>query len=60
MKKTLILTLFLGGMLMAADTQTITRNGELGSFKGVSKIFSGEVKVSMLFNQHLGENLVVV
>ncbi len=45
---------------MAADTQTITRNGELGSFKGVSKIFSGEVKVSMLFNQHLGENLVVV
>ena len=34
---------------MAADTQTITRNGELGSFKGDSKIFSGEVKVSMLF-----------
>ena len=48
-KKTLISTLFLGGMLMATDTQTITSNGELGSFKGDSKIFSGEVKVSTLF-----------
>ena len=34
---------------MAADTQTITKNGELGSLKGDPKIFSGEVKVSMLF-----------
>lgn len=39
----------LGVRLMAADTQTITKNGELGSLKGDPKIFSGEVKVSMLF-----------
>lgn len=49
LEKTLILSLFLGVMLMAADTQTITKNGELGSLKGDPKIFSGEVKVSMLF-----------
>lgn len=49
LEKTLILSLFLVVMLMAADTQTITKNGELGSLKGDPKIFSGEVKVSMLF-----------
>ena len=39
-------SIFLGGIAMA---QTITKSGELGSFKGDSAIFSGDVKVSILF-----------
>ena len=48
MKKTLFILTLLGGVAMA-DTQTITKSGELASLKGDSKIFSGDVKVSMMF-----------
>ena len=44
----LCISMILGGLIMA-DSQSITKSGELGSFKGDSKIFSSDVKVSMLF-----------
>lgn len=48
MKKALCILTVLGGFAMA-DSQSITKSGELGGFKGDSKIFSGDVKVSMMF-----------
>ena len=49
MKKTLFSLIFLGGFIMA-NSQAIIKSGELGSFEGNSTIFSGKVKVSILFN----------
>lgn len=37
------------GVISMADTQKITKNGELGSFKGDAKFFSGDVDVAILF-----------
>ena len=41
---------------MASETQFIDRAGILGSFKGDSKIFSGEVKVNMMFKDNSWRN----
>ena len=35
-----------------ANPQSITRAGELGSFKADNKIFSGELRVSMIFKEN--------
>lgn len=48
MKKALCIVSLLGGVAMA-DSQTITKSGELGGFEGNAQNFSGKVKVSMMF-----------
>lgn len=57
MKKTLFILTLLGGVAMA-DTQTITKSGELASLKGDSKIFSGDVKVSMMFKAEAWREMI--
>lgn len=47
--KKLFLLAFLGGLVMSE--QVIIKNGSLGGFEGDSKIFSGNVKVNMLFKE---------
>ena len=48
MKHFLFCIFIVGGFLMA-DSQTITKSGELGGFVGNAQNFSGKVKVSMMF-----------
>lgn len=55
MKKALCILILLGGIVMA---QTITKSGELGGFKGDSKVFSGDVKVSMMFKSESWREMI--
>ncbi len=58
MKKALFIFLFLGGMAMATDSQSITKSGELGGFEGNSQNFSGKVKVSMMFKSESWREMI--
>lgn len=58
MKKALFVFLFLGGMAMATDSQSITKSGELGGFEGNSQNFSGKVKVSMMFKSESWREMI--
>lgn len=58
MKRSLVLISILGGLAMATESQSITKNGELGSFEGNSQNFSGKVKVSMMFKSESWRDMI--
>lgn len=58
MRKALLIFSLLGGIAMAADTQTLTKSGELGGFDGNAQNFSGKVKVSMMFKSETWREMI--